>query len=152
MPATYGRARAHSNGSLHKHNHSPPDHHHSHNHSHDHSHQQPHKHSHAHSHDHSHSHAHGNENLHGIFLHIAADAGGSLAVIISTALNIWRPSYLWDPLATILIAILIFAAAVPLVTSSGQKLLLVIPNELEYHIKDMLQDLGDLRGVVLIFI
>ena len=86
--------------------------------------------------------------MHGIFLHIAADAGGSLAVILSTALNIWRPSYLWDPLATILIAILIFAAAVPLVTSSGQKLLLVIPDELEYHIKNMLQDLGDLRGVV----
>ena len=56
--------------------------------------------------------------------------------------------YLWDPLATIVIAILIFAAAIPLVISSGQKLLLVIPEELEYNIKNTLQELGELRGVV----
>jgi len=86
--------------------------------------------------------------MHGIFLHVAADAGGSLAVIISTALTLWRPWYLWDPLATIIIAVLIFAAAVPLVISSGQKLLLVIPDELEYSIKNTLQELGELRGVV----
>ena len=73
--------------------------------------------------------------MHGIFLHVAADAGGSLAVILSTWLTLWKPWYLWDPLATIIIAVLIFAAAVPLVTSSGQKLLLVIPDQLEYNIK-----------------
>ncbi|KAH9828015.1 Cation efflux family [Teratosphaeria destructans] len=109
---------------------------------------------HDHGHDHGHSHGghdhgHGhNENMHGIFLHVAADAGGSLAVIISTGLTLWRPWYLWDPAATILIAILIFAAAVPLVISSGQKLLLVIPEAEEYGIKNVLQDLGELRGVV----
>ena len=86
--------------------------------------------------------------MHGIFLHVAADAGGSLAVIISTALTLWQPWYLWDPLATILIAVLIFAAAVPLVVSSGQRLLLVIPDDLEYNIKSTLQELGELRGVV----
>ena len=97
---------------------------------------------------HAHHHHEHNENMHGIFLHVAADAGGSLAVIISTALTLRKPWYLWDPLATILIAILIFAAAVPLVTSSGQKLLLVVPDELEYSIKDTLQELPELRGVV----
>ena len=71
-----------------------------------------------------------------------------MAVILSTAANIWRPSFLWDPLATIVIAILIFAAAVPLVVSSGRKLLLVVPEEFEYNIKSTLQDLADLRGVV----
>jgi zinc transporter 5/7 len=89
-----------------------------------------------------------NDNMHGIFLHVAADAGGSAAVIISTAMTLWKPWYLWDPLATIIIAILIFAAAVPLVVSSGQKLLLVIPDDLEYNIKNTLQGLGELRGVV----
>ncbi|KAF2772520.1 hypothetical protein EJ03DRAFT_324523 [Teratosphaeria nubilosa] len=107
---------------------------------------------HDHGHDHGHSHGghdHGhNENMHGIFLHVAADAGGSLAVIISTGLTLWKPWYLWDPAATILIAILIFAAAVPLVVSSGQKLLLVIPEAEEYSIKNVLHDLGELRGVV----
>lgn len=106
--------------------------------------------------DHTHDHhasapPHGdahNENMHGIYLHVAADAGGSLAVIISTALTLWKPWHLWDPLATIIIAVLIFAAAVPLVTSSGQKLLLVIPDDMEYGVKNALQELGELRGVV----
>ena len=146
----FGHAHAgHDHG--HSHDHSQPK-----SYSHDHGH--GHMNGHAHSHDcddkneqklpAAHGHEHHNENMHGIFLHVAADAGGSLAVIISTALTLWKPWYLWDPLATIIIAVLIFAAAVPLVTSSGQKLLLVIPDELEYNIKNTLQELGELRGVV----
>ena len=96
---------------------------------------------------HPHS-GHENENMHGIYLHIAADAGGSLAVIISTTLTLWKPWYLWDPLATIIIAVLIFMAAVPLVKESAKKLLLVIPAELEYELKSALQELGMLRGVL----
>jgi solute carrier family 30 (zinc transporter), member 5/7 len=157
------------------HAHAGHDHGHSHGHSHEHSHEHSHKHEHEHEHEqdhhdhthtnghahhhacdhdhkalapHAHAHDHHNENMHGIFLHVAADAGGSLAVIISTALTLWKPWYLWDPLATIIIAILIFAAAVPLVTSSGQKLLLVIPDELEYGIKNTLQELNEMRGVI----
>lgn len=138
--------------------------HHGHDHGHDHGHGHSHGHSHDHSHGHglpngscdhshdshaghSHSHEH-NENMHGIFLHVAADAGGSLAVILSTALTLWKPWYLWDPLATILIAILIFAAAIPLVSSSGKKLLLVISGAAEYELKTCLQEVGELRGVV----
>ena len=161
----FGHAHAgHDHGHSHSDDHSQS-HGHDHSHSHDHSHAHVHDLGHArmngHAHGHecdrghegkshasqSHGHQH-NENMHGIFLHVAADAGGSLAVIISTALTLWKPWYLWDPLATIIIAILIFAAAVPLVTSSGQKLLLVIPDELEYNIKNTLQELGELRGVV----
>lgn len=149
-----GHSHEHAQDHSHSHDHSHANHSHSHSHDSDHSH-----HGHAHAHDHSHSHApathshdhghdHHNENMHGIFLHVAADAGGSLAVILSTAMTLWKPWYLWDPLATIIIAILIFAAAVPLVTSSGQKLLLVIPDQLEYNIKNTLQELGELRGVV----
>lgn len=145
------------------HAHAGHDHGHSHGHSHDHGHSHGHSDGHAHADGHTHGqdcdHAqpsptpaahdhHHNENMHGLFLHVAADAGGSLAVIISTALTLWRPWYLWDPLATIIIAVLIFAMAVPLVKSSGQKLLLVIPDDLEYLIKHALQDLGELRGVV----
>lgn len=133
---------------------------HDHGHGHDHSHSHSHSHTHSYDHgcDHSHSHTaaapahahhgHENENMHGIYLHIAADAGGSLAVILSTLLTLWYPWYLWDPLATIAIAALIFAAAVPLVRDSGKKLLLVIPDELEYGLKNTLQELSTLRGVV----
>ncbi|KAK4545153.1 hypothetical protein LTR36_003704 [Oleoguttula mirabilis] len=140
------------------HAHAGHDHGHSHSHGHDHAHDHANGHAHSHDGDHTHdhdkapahnpAHDHHNDNMHGIFLHVAADAGGSGAVIISTALTLWKPWYLWDPLATIIIAVLIFAAAVPLVTSSGQKLLLVIPDELEYTIKNTLQELGELRGVV----
>lgn len=150
---SHGHSHEHSHGLGHDHaNHS-----HKHSHDSDHSHH-GHAHAHAHAHDCNHSHEptapshdhhdHHNENMHGIYLHVAADAGGSLAVILSTALTLWKPWYLWDPLATIIIAILIFSAAVPLVTSSGQKLLLVIPDQLEYNIKNTLQELGELRGVV----
>lgn len=137
----------------------------SHGHDHGHSHVRDHSVTNGHAHhadcDHNHSHAHKardqathghdhghNDNMHGIFLHVAADAGGSLAVIISTALTLWRPWYFWDPLATIIIAVLIFAAAIPLVISSGQKLLLVIPDQLEYSIKNILQDISEMRDVV----
>ncbi|KAI7208892.1 cation efflux protein [Hortaea werneckii] len=136
------------------HAHAGHDHGHSHSHSHSHAngHAEPHGCDHGHDHEKPHAHHrghdHDNENMHGIFLHVAADAGGSLAVIISTALTLWKPWYLWDPLATIIIAILIFAAAVPLVTSSGQKLLLVVPDDVEYNIKNTLQELSELRGVV----
>ena len=153
--AHHGHDHGHSHGGGHDHGH---DHHghghghqangHAHSHDCDHSHShEHHDHSHA-AHSHGHSHDHHNENMQGIFLHVAADAGGSLAVILSTALTLWKPWYGWDPLATIIIAILIFAAAVPLVSSSGQKLLLVIPDEMEYTIKNTLQELGELRGVV----
>ncbi|PPJ49987.1 hypothetical protein CBER1_04739 [Cercospora berteroae] len=172
-----GHSHGHSHGPSHDHSHGHSHaQSHDHGHSHDHSHSHGHSHQNSvHSHkandssgtngdisgycDHKHekkeaapSHDHGddehNENMHGIFLHVAADAGGSLAVILSTAMTLWKPWYLWDPLATIIIAILIFAAAVPLVISSGQKLLLVIPDTLEYEIKNTLQELGEIRGVV----
>jgi len=139
---SHGHGHSHTNGHAHDH---------SHNHSHDHKHEDhahSHSHAHAHAHDHGHSHDHHNENMHGIFLHVAADAGGSLAVILSTAMSLYSPWYLWDPLATILIAVLIFAAAVPLVLSSGQKLLLVVPDEQEYGIKGALQEIGEIRGVL----
>lgn len=132
---------------------------HGHSHAHGHSHEVQDLHSHGHAngvlgdahHSHAHqaaaSHSHANENMHGIYLHIAADAGGSLAVIISTLLTLWRPWYLWDPLAAIIIAILIFMAAIPLVKDSGRKLLLVIPDELEYGLKNALQEVLMVRGV-----
>ncbi|GAB7355390.1 hypothetical protein MBLNU459_g5911t1 [Dothideomycetes sp. NU459] len=159
----FGHAHAGHDHGGHGHDHGHA-HGHSHDHGHSHSHSQAdgsvscdshgHGHAHAHnsqpqaeSHAHAHAHAHGNENMHGIYLHVAADAGGSLAVILSTTLTLWKPWYLWDPLATILIAILIFLAAVPLVQGSAKKLLLVIPEALEYGLKNALQELVTLRGV-----
>ncbi|ERF70359.1 hypothetical protein EPUS_08783 [Endocarpon pusillum Z07020] len=129
---------------------------------HDHSHG-GHSHSHAsHAHDHSaplalpapsaakseQAHHHGGDNMYGIYLHIMADALGSVAVVISTLCVRYFGWSGFDPLASCAIAILIFASAVPLVFSSGKKLLLSLPSDVEYTLRDVLAGVSKIRGVV----
>jgi zinc transporter 5/7 len=99
-------------------------------------------------HDHSHGHHHDNENMQGIFLHILADALGSVAVIFSTLLAKYYGWSGWDPIASCIIAILIFVSAIPLVKSAGMRLLLSLPADVEYKMRNTLQELSSLRGVV----
>ncbi|GAA5907356.1 cation diffusion facilitator family transporter [Sporobolomyces salmoneus] len=135
-------------------------------HSHSHSHSQPHSHStptngHAHSHatsDHDdeeddgvgeehvapsgHSH-----NMKGVFLHVLADTLGSVGVIISTLLI---NRYGWtgfDPLASIFIAVLIFASVVPLVVDSGKLLVLDLGEEKEAEVRKALTAVHRLEEV-----
>ncbi|GES59623.1 CDF zinc ion transporter [Aspergillus terreus] len=111
------------------------------------------EHGHGHGHDHSHhghSHSHGNENMHGIFLHILADTLGSVAVVISTVLVHYSGWPGYDPIASCLIAILIFASAVPLVSSTAKSLLLTLPADVEYNVRDTLAGVCTLRGVLLL--
>ncbi|KAK8227563.1 cation efflux family-domain-containing protein [Phyllosticta capitalensis] len=107
---------------------------------------------HAHAHGHSHGghdhHHHGDENMHGIFLHILADALGSVAVIISTLLTKWNGWNGWDPLASCIIALLIFFSALPLTYNAGMRLLLCNPQEVEDQLKDTLRDINSINGVV----
>jgi zinc transporter 5/7 len=112
-----------------------------HGHGHDHGHE-------GHDHGHGHSHSHDNENMQGIFLHILADALGSVAVIISTLLTKYYGWSGWDPIASCIIAVLIFLSAIPLVKSSGARLMLSLPNDVEYGVRNTLGELGTLRGVV----
>lgn len=105
-------------------------------------------HGHAHGHGHDHDHSHGNENMHGIFLHILADTLGSVAVVISTILVHFYGWSGFDPLASCFIAILIFASAVPLVSSTASSLLLAMPADVEYNLRDTLAGVSTLRGVV----
>jgi zinc transporter 5/7 len=108
-----------------------------------------HGHDHGHEgHGHGHGHSHDNENMQGIFLHILADALGSVAVIISTLLTKYYGWSGWDPIASCIIAILIFLSAIPLVKSSGARLMLSLPDSLEYSVRNTLGELGTLRGVV----
>lgn len=106
-------------------------------------------HGHTHGHGgHEHGHDHGNENMHGIFLHILADTLGSVAVVISTILVHYYGWSGFDPLASCIIAILIFVSAVPLVSSTAQSLLLTIPADVEYHLRETLGGVTNLNGVV----
>ncbi|KAJ5884665.1 Cation efflux protein [Penicillium taxi] len=89
-------------------------------------------------HGHDHGHDHSNENMHGIFLHILADTLGSVAVVISTILVHYSGWAGYDPLASCFIAILIFASAVPLVSSTAKTLLMALPADTEYNLRETL--------------
>ncbi|KAK1771554.1 cation efflux family-domain-containing protein [Phialemonium atrogriseum] len=147
----HGHDHSSSCGGGHSHSHSHDEH--SHGHSHDHSHDNSHSHSHSHdekhghSHGHSHAHSHTNENMYGIYLHVLADTLGSGAVIVSTILTrLWGWAG-WDPLASFLIAVLILLSAIPLVKSSARRLLITIPDDVEYSLRETLSGISGLRGV-----
>ncbi|KAK9483159.1 cation efflux protein [Lipomyces starkeyi] len=89
-----------------------------------------------------------NENMHGLFLHILADTLGSVGVIVSTALTSYFGWPGFDPLASLFISILIFMSAVPLVISSANSLLLSLTSEQEYVLRDALNDVATVPGVV----
>ena len=147
----HGHGHGHSHGHSHGHEHSH-DHGHSHSHGpHDgHSHEKGshhHHHEHSHDHGHGHGHSHDNENMHGIYLHVLADTLGSAAVIASTILtHIW-PWAGWDPLASFLIATLILLSAIPLVKSSARRLILTVPDHVEYNLRETLSGVPGLKGV-----
>ncbi|GAB5585603.1 Zinc resistance conferring protein [Umbelopsis nana] len=78
-----------------------------------------------------HGHSHQNLNMRGVFLHVLGDALGNIGVIIS-ALIIWLTPYRWrfysDPLISLIITIIIFSTALPLVRSTSFILLQAVPN------------------------
>ena len=86
--------------------------------------------------------------MHGIFLHVLADTLGSVAVVISTLLIHFYGWSGFDPIASCLIAILIFASAIPLVQTSASKLLMSVPENTEYELRETLAGVAELRGVV----
>lgn len=102
-----------------------------------------------HGHDHGHDHGHGHgENMQGIYLHIMADALGSVAVVLSTLLVQFTGWSGFDPLASCIIAVLIFASTLPLVSSTTKILLLSLDSNVEYNLRDVLGGISSIRGVV----
>ncbi|GAA5824812.1 hypothetical protein JCM3770_004303 [Rhodotorula araucariae] len=86
-------------------------------------------------------------NMRGVFLHVMADTLGSVGVIISTLLI---NRYGWtgfDPLASIFIAVLIFASVVPLVVDSGKLLMLDMGEETEADVRKALMAVQRIDGV-----
>lgn len=53
----------------------------------------------------------------------------------------------WDPLASLLIAYLILITAWPLVKSAARRLLLTVPEDTEYNLRDTLSEITNQRGV-----
>lgn len=86
--------------------------------------------------------------MQGIYLHIMADALGSVAVVISTLLVQWTGWSGFDPLASCIIAVLIFISTIPLVSSTTRILLLTLNSDVEYNLRDILGGITSIRGVV----
>ncbi|EPX73192.1 cation diffusion family zinc membrane transporter Cis4 [Schizosaccharomyces octosporus yFS286] len=105
-------------------------------------------HSHHHGHDHYHHHHSENNNMQGIFLHILADAMGSVAVIVSTLLIKWFSWTGFDPLASMITAIFIFISVIPLIINSARNLLTVTDSESEYILKQCLSDISVMRSII----
>jgi zinc transporter 5/7 len=69
-------------------------------------------------HDHSHGGEDENSNMRGVFLHVLADALGSVGVITSSILVQTLNWYIADPICSLIISLLIFLSCIPLMTDS----------------------------------
>ncbi|CAE6435125.1 unnamed protein product [Rhizoctonia solani] len=104
---------------------------------HDHEHNDDHSHSHGHGHSHGHSHGHGHGhgsmNMRALVLHVLGDALGNVGVI-ATGLIIWQSDwafkYYCDPIISLVITVIIFSSALPLVKSTSSILLQAVPPSL----------------------
>lgn len=85
--------------------------------------------------------------MRGIFLHILADALGSVGVVISTVLTKWFHWQGFDPIASFIIALLILASAIPLIKSTSSSLLLKIQPHQESIIRHTLHEVSHIKGV-----
>lgn len=103
-----------------------------------------HDHDNDHDHDHGHDHGHGKNprrqvtsnqmNMHGVFLHVLADALGSVVVTISAIITIytdWLIKPFIDPTLSILMVCLILRSTWPLLTESAMILLQTVPTHIE---------------------
>ncbi|OAD70438.1 hypothetical protein PHYBLDRAFT_2405, partial [Phycomyces blakesleeanus NRRL 1555(-)] len=166
----HGHGHGHSHSHSHGHNHG---HNHDHGHSNSHNHGQEdaqytlentqHKHSHENpkhessleanpndSLQHHHNHEHGGHlNMKGIFLHVLGDALGNVGVII-TALFIWLTPFEWrfylDPIVSLIISIIIFISAVPLVRQTSAILLQGVPSTV--RLDDVRLELLQIDGIL----
>ena len=112
-------------------------------------------HGHGHSHsggDHGHSHGGGEKQgrsiiMHGVFLHILADALGSVGVIISALLMHAFGWMIADPICSMFIAIMIALSVLGLIKESMAILMQRQPKELDRRLPQCYQQLARLEGV-----
>ncbi|KAF9785529.1 cation efflux protein [Thelephora terrestris] len=91
----------------------------------------------------SHGHDHGSMNMKAILLHVLGDALGNVGVI-ATGLIIWQTTwsfkYYFDPVISLVITMIIFSSAMPLVRSTAYILLQGVPSNIA---------LGEVRKAIL---
>lgn len=112
----------------------------------------------SHSHTHGHSHDNQNENMDindtsnddnmkGIFLHILADTLGSVGVVISTLLIKLTGWHIFDPIASVMIALLILFSSIPLLKLTTQTLLLKLDTKKHNMVRQALNQIIQTPGI-----
>ncbi|PCH33790.1 cation efflux protein [Wolfiporia cocos MD-104 SS10] len=97
----------------------------------------------------AHGHSHGSMNMRALLLHVLGDALGNVGVI-ATGLVIWRSTWSWkyyfDPIISLVITVIIFSSALPLVKSTSTILLQGAPSTVS--IEDVKKAILDCKGVI----
>ena len=89
----------------------------------------------------------------GIFLHVLADTLGSAGVIVSTLMIRFWGWHMADPIASLIISVLILLSVVSLVTSTSNILLSRVPEGMELTLKDCLIQVRDaFDGWIVLFV
>ena len=97
---------------------------------------------------HSHSHGEGDENMRGVYLHVLADALGSIGVIVSSLLIHFKGWYVADPICSFFISALIFLSVLPLLKSTANSLMLKTPKDSLKPFDNCLHQIKNQNGVV----
>lgn len=84
--------------------------------------------------------------MRGVFLHVMADTLGSVGVIISTLLIQFYGWTIFDPIASLFIAVMIAASVIPLVIDTGRVLSLDMGTR-EREVQQALSELSLVDGV-----
>jgi zinc transporter 5/7 len=66
--------------------------------------------------------------MYGVFLHILADALGSVGVIFSSILVKYYNMYVADPICSFIISLMILGSVVPLITMTANNLMMKTPS------------------------
>ncbi|RPD64938.1 cation efflux protein [Lentinus tigrinus ALCF2SS1-6] len=107
---------------------------------------------HGHGHGHGgHGHSHGSMNMRALVLHVLGDALGNVGVI-ATGLVIWLSTLSWkyyfDPIISLVITVIIFSSALPLVQSTAFILLQGVPPTISLdEVRDAILDVDGVLSV-----
>ncbi|CAA7266514.1 unnamed protein product [Cyclocybe aegerita] len=103
----------------------------------------------GHDHKHGHGHAHGSMNMRALVLHVLGDALGNVGVI-ATGLIIWLTEWKYkfycDPVISLVITVIIFSSALPLVQSASFILLQGVPSTVS--LEEVRDSILDVDGVL----
>ncbi|KAI5847388.1 cation efflux protein [Morchella snyderi] len=95
-------------------------------------------------------HSHANLNMRGVFLHVLGDALGNVGVMAVALCLMYIPDkYTWknylDPSISLIITVIIFSSALPLVKSASKILLQAVPTGIS--LEEVKEDIADIHGV-----